>query len=368
MIRTLFWARDRSASTWYRITQPGRVLAKNDPELFAVIEAHDPAEKRDRLIESADVFVMGRRFGPEAVKFVDLAKSDGRKVIYDFDDDLFSVAPFNDAYRYFGVEEVTLTTPEGEEIELWRDGQAGFDIARNREQLQRLTYLCEAADGVVVTTAALAKVYEKYNDKVAVVPNCVDLSAWRPATIEREEIRIGWSGGSSHWPDLMEIKPVLKELWSDPDFARRCKLVVCGMGFPSVFGVVPSDRLEFHPWVDIEAHPYHQALLGLDIALIPLKEDRFNRGKSPIKWIEAAALKVPAVCSAVVPYVGVVDLSRDGYLAETEADWLTRIKRLVADGDLRRAMGEAARRKVEQVYDQRLYLSAWEEIIDWVCS
>ena len=48
---------------------------------------------------------------------------------------------------------------------------------------------------------------------------------------------------------------------------------------------------------------------------------------------------------------------QDGFLANTTAEWVEKVARLVEDADLRRRMGEAARRTVEQRYS----LQAWRQ-------
>lgn len=103
----------------------------------------------------------------------------------------------------------------------------------------------------------------------------------------------------------------------------------------------------------LEARDYasYMALLAqADVTVAPLVPSRFNDAKSNIKFLEAAVLGVPAVCSPRATFRQVVESGVTGFLAETPEEWRDALLMLVGDPALRVRMGEAARAVVLDRY------------------
>jgi glycosyltransferase involved in cell wall biosynthesis len=83
--------------------------------------------------------------------------------------------------------------------------------------------------------------------------------------------------------------------------------------------------------------------IDFDIGIAPLLDTPFTRSKSPIKAIEYNALGIPVVASNVGPYRDYVVDGVNGFLCDTEAEWVDRLNLLVSDADLRASMSEQAR-------------------------
>ncbi|MEA3467344.1 MAG: glycosyltransferase [Thermodesulfobacteriota bacterium] len=84
-----------------------------------------------------------------------------------------------------------------------------------------------------------------------------------------------------------------------------------------------------------------QVLSNVDINIVPLVPNDFNATKSNIKFLDAAAVGVPSVCAAVGDYRNLID-GKDCFLADTEAEWLEKLSRLIDDEKLRVQMGQYA--------------------------
>ena len=105
------------------------------------------------------------------------------------------------------------------------------------------------------------------------------------------------------------------------------------------------------------------ASLGIDIALIPIVDNEFNRCKSPIKWIEASSLQIPSVISYCSPYKEVESLSDKDLAVFIEGNsaeaWVEGISTLIDNPDLRKKIGEEARMVVENNFDANTQYSQW---------
>jgi glycosyltransferase involved in cell wall biosynthesis len=101
------------------------------------------------------------------------------------------------------------------------------------------------------------------------------------------------------------------------------------------------------PWTeDTEV----ESIARLDIGIMPLLDEAFERGKCGYKLIQYMACGLPVVASPVGVNRQIVEHGINGFLAETPKQWEQALRTLLADRALRERMGLAGRLKVEQKY------------------
>ena len=107
----------------------------------------------------------------------------------------------------------------------------------------------------------------------------------------------------------------------------------------------PDDRYDaFVPW-------FRSVAAQCDVAVAPLVDSDFNRGKSNLKFLEYAAAGLPVVASDVGPYAATIRSEQDGLLVANDTDaWFEAIVRLLDDAPLRLALAARARARVEQEF------------------
>ncbi|ACI50883.1 glycosyl transferase group 1 [Gluconacetobacter diazotrophicus PA1 5] len=97
--------------------------------------------------------------------------------------------------------------------------------------------------------------------------------------------------------------------------------------------------------VVLPLRPYAEYLALMaraDIVIAPLEDSVFNDAKSNIKYLEAASLGLPSVCSPRRAFADVIVDGTTGYLAATDADWTRALLLLSGDATLRRQVGRRA--------------------------
>jgi len=283
----------------YRINKIYKLMG--DSQIIFFQDKDLESERSLKYLEESD-YVLCRQYHDKAILKVldplfnhpDSARKKPLKVILDMDDDVFNIDPYSDAYRVFGVKEVK----HGNEW-LWKDG-GNIDIEGNKEYQRSLKSFLMRADIVTVSTERLKQTYSKYNKNIIVVPNSIDPKDWVvPNFKEHDEIRIGWTGGLSHYSDWYDIKDDIKRI---ADEFPQVKFVIGGIKFDGIFKDINPDQVEYWGWVDATGHGYRVAMMDLDLAIIPLRKSDFNANKSNIKFYEFSSLKIPTICSNVPPY------------------------------------------------------------------
>lgn len=180
--------------------------------------------------------------------------------------------------------------------------------------------------------------------KVVIVPTVVDLERYqdlpaRQGNGQREEVVIGWIGSPTTQQYLQLIAKPLAELSKTFNFRLR---VICleNLNLPGVI-------TESIPWSEAEEV---SLLQGCDIGVMPLNDSFFERGKCGYKLIQYMACGLPVIASPVGVNVSIVQEGINGYLAQTEAEWLTALATLISQPSMRMAMGASGRKLVEQRY------------------
>ena len=379
---------------WYRIRQPYTYLRDVLGKDIFIYESdkHDPSRLMHET-ETADIIVYQMPYSEmmrDAVRAIhknnQIKGRRKRKVVAEFDDYIFGVSPWNDKYDNFGTNEMSVTYSRPEDIEaikssglkewqkevknpdgsstftMWKDGKDGFDIQRNLAKLKAASEIISEVDLLTTTTEQLAVQLRKYRPvgKIAVLPNLIDFDRYLPMK-KSDTFTIGYQGGSAHFADLALISSEIVEFMKK---YPETKLRIAGIQFTSLFKEV-ADRVTWIPWHgDIETYPLTVRDLACDVAICPLVKDSFNMAKSPLKWEEMSAMRVPCICSPVV-YDKFIEHGKDGLIAR-EGEWVKCLEELMNNPVKRELMAELAYKRVKSRYGLENAKMLWTAFQDLV--
>lgn len=207
------------------------------------------------------------------------------------------------------------------------------------------------------TVAYLAGKLEEKNKKVIIVSNKLSDKELTLADeiIKKPKlndgfVRLGYySGTLSHNKDFATISDALTVIMEKYD---QVKLILAGpLDMEDKLNKF-KNRLEILPRVLREK--YYEKLNRCDINLVPLElGNPFCESRSEIKFIEAGILKIPTVAVKNQTYSEAIEDGADGFLAESDSEWIEKISQLIEDEKLRKAMGEKAREKVLKDYTNK---------------
>lgn len=210
-----------------------------------------------------------------------------------------------------------------------------FQIMQDADQL---TF--RGVHAVQTSTLPLANVLRKRNPEVAVFPNAIVAlpEVHNFQAPDHVTLFFGALNRDADWQDLM---PVLNEVAAKVGDKLRFQVIHDA----SFFEALETPHKSFTPICDYETY---QRLLGqCEISFMPLADNAFNRAKSDLKFIEAAAARVAPLASAVV-YGDSVDDGKTGLVFRDADELRERLLRLVAMPDLARQIGDAARAYVAE--------------------
>jgi len=239
--------------------------------------------------------------------------------------------------------------------QLLASGFPGERMAAMMEGTSRYRQMLSHCQHGIGSTAAIARCMDEVvPGRTHVVENALDATILdlaadidqRPPKADERFVTIGYGSGSkTHDGDFGVVAAaLLAVLQRHP----QVRLAIHGpLALPARFERF-ADRVFQIPFLGGE--DYLRALASWQINIAPLEDSLFNEAKSNIKFIEAAILGVPSVCSGTAPFRGAIEHGRTGMIADTPAQWGAALTRLVTDAGLRRRMAHDARQAVMARY------------------
>lgn len=329
----LFMGLSKSAVAWYRCYLPAIHLKADwvgvagEPPLLHVMTG---LVKGDTVLPKYDdykVVIIQQPYGQKWVEQILAIQRRGIKVLYEVDDYLH------------GVEK-----------------QATHDYAKwyTKERLKQYELCMRVCDGVICSTNYIARRYAKYNRRMFVCKNGIDMARYNLTRPERPTVNIGWAGATGHTQALMPwLKAVLQVMreYENTTFVA--------IGQPGV--AVPFQReLGEHravgiPFTSMESYP--AAMTMFDVALAPAGRTSWYRGKSDLRWLEASALAIPVIGD---PYVyPEIDDGYTGFHAEDSGKVVEILRTLITNTAHREQVGRLAKIDVEQRRHIRVAAFQW---------
>ncbi len=237
-------------------------------------------------------------------------RKSARKIIYDFDDAVM-VNPCNPSRRH----------------------------CSHRRLFERTVRL---ADCVIAGNAYLADHARPFCWNVHILPTGLDTQKYDIASAPASDgkIRLVWIGSKATLGYLNELTPVLEQIGKEyPNVVLR---IICG----TFFDLKQMPVEQKHWSLDTEA----MDLAACDIGLCPLPDDHYTRGKCGFKILQYFAAGLPAIASPVGFNKELVIPEKTGFLASSQEQWVSAIKRLIENESLRQSLGRQAKQFVHN-YD-----------------
>ena len=312
-----------SASFYYRLQVPLVTASDLGLPVLAQIDTNDAnvrTEERVRMFCESDVILLYQPIGDHPINnmkslstFIPSKRDGGWKwpptVIIESDDNLFNVSPLNQAFKSLGIRDIdgNLIPPghhigivaNGEKKTLWKDGENGFSIQKNRHALSTYKTLLEMADAITCSTQGVANAIQKELTprRIKVFPNMVRMDHYEQVDIKEEPgtVKILWQGGIAHYEDWFPLREALGNITRK---YPEVHWIIWGAQFPWVKELIPPDRMTFKDWCPYQEYKLRLSMIGHDISLAPLSSHVFNDCRSAIKFYEASVLKNPAATLA----------------------------------------------------------------------
>ena len=237
----------------------------------------------------------------------------GKKVIYDLDDAIW--------------------LSDKQWKNKWMEGLKWF---------QKISFLCKKSFRISAGNTYLAKYALAFNQRVILNPTTIDTSQTRHiiVTHRNDLVTIGWTGSHSTLKYLEWIVPLLQQFLLQHDHTRL--LVICNRK--------PSWKINGMKFIYWNRSTEWEDLSQIQIGLMPLPDDPWTRGKGGFKILEYFSLGIPALASPVGINTRLIIPGETGYFCGNNRDWIHYLNLLIQNPTLRKSMGAAGKKLVEDQY------------------
>lgn len=224
---------------------------------------------------------------------------------------------------------------------------------------QKVTDIIRMAKHVIAGNHYLADFALRYNPYVSIIPTSVDTNKYylNEKKIDKEVV-IGWMGSITTLDFLNTMRTIfIKLLKRFPNIKFK---IVGGTfsidDFPNVISKSWSLKEEV------------EDLMSFDIGIMPMPDNEWTKGKCGFKAILCMSAGIPCVCSPVGVNNEIVMDDYNGFLANSEEEWIEKLSLLIENPDLRLRIGREGRTTVEQRYSVKVNAPKFSEILEKICN
>lgn len=249
-------------TSFYRGIGPLAHLKKNAEFYGFNTITVDSAEKfKWATLYQYDMVFMQRPFREEHKQVAEMAKTMSIPLWVDYDDDLFNVSTDNPSHVMYGKEGTKKVIHD----------------------------IIKIADTVTVSTEAIKRSYDRFNDNVIVINNAIDLDLFKYRKSNEHNVHrnnlVMWRGSPTHQKDVMSVA---NEILDFHDKNPDTLFEFIGDRMWIVSDQMKKDQLIITDWKDVMLYHHHIYSVVPKVFIVPLVMNTFNACKSNIAWLEAS--------------------------------------------------------------------------------
>ena len=325
----------------------------------------------DKNRTSADIIIISRDIDiiNKDLKFVESLyeklRENDIKIIFDIDDNIMAIDENHTEYEYY------------------------------RRFFEYFKFLVRNSDKIIVSTPYLKESFKEYNDDIEVIENTL-MNNWKFSEkceirdlSDKDTIKIGYFGTRTHDPDLRMLETPLKNIrkhFQD----RNIEFEVVGITTNSYDWIsktiVPPNNYKNNPGlIDFAKNiafkvlekinrgrlelPYCQFIdwmkdeVDWDIGLAPLQDNRFNKNKSNLKYLEYTALNIPGIYSNVEPYKDIKDKNTGIVVDNNSQEWEEALISLIENRTLYKILLINSKRDIKENYLVENSSEKWRKVL-----
>ena len=229
-------------------------------------------------------------------------------------------------------------------------------------------FLAESADMIVCASKYLMKRYNPLNKNCFWIPDLIDdsVNAGTGGTMSGnagDALIIVWMGHRDNVRYLSKVSKPLAAL--SKKYSILLKVITSETEdsfYPTIEklkGWMPTIKIRFVKWMHDTCF---DELMGSDIAIAPLFNDEFSKSKSENKVVAYMKSGLPVIASPIPAYKNIIRSGYNGFLANTDEQWLDALEQLITDKGLRCTIGERGK-KVTRYYEEDNIIAMWESVL-----
>lgn len=242
-------------------------------------------------------------------------------------------------------------------------------------------------DYVITTTDYFADHIRDLNPNVCVLPNCINPEdpQFTPRKIESSKLRFGWIGGVYHGKDIEAISENFCRLAKDKESRDKYQICLGGFNYPNkeyeniekdmtcnyefrnydatytnyLFTYTPTmehisyDKSYRRLWAK-DVYHYGELYNEIDVSVVPLIPNEFNKCKSELKLVEAGAMGKAVIVSDTEPYKQWIKNGVNGIKINpnrNNIDWYIAMRKLIKEPNMVKDLADGLKETISEHFN-----------------
>lgn len=314
-------------------------------------------EKDDKIFYSKGNYFGKIRIAIKSIlkRIKDLMQASQYDIVFIFREAIFLGTPFFEK-RFAKKSKVVFDFDDSIWVPNVSAANKIFSVLKNSSKTGSII---KVSDLVFAGNNYLANYASQFTKNIVIVPTTIDTEEYKPFEKKiKDTICIGWSGSITtieHFETKLNALRIIKEKYGDK---IRFKVIGDGRYINEELGIKGL------PW---KKEDELKELGEIDIGIMPLPDSEWAKGKCGLKGLQYMALGIPTVMSPVGVNSEIIVDGENGFLADSDEEWVTKLSLLIDSFELRKKLGDAGTKTVEEKYsvhaNRDLYLRNFNQLI-----
>jgi len=208
----------------------------------------------------------------------------------------------------------------------------------------------------IAASQFLQEFLSQFNKKVYYIPSGADTELFRPSldSLPRDRIIFSWIGTFHKKEYIQNIEFALSCFHLLRNKYSHIYFEIMGDGIykknlVEMIKQYNDQNILLRDWINPNIVPKY--ITTIHAGLFPVVSNtKFNLAKSPTKLFEYMAMAKPTLSSDIGETSNIIRDGENGFLAKTKEEFTDKMQRLIENQNLRRQMGEKARKVAEEKY------------------
>jgi hypothetical protein len=214
--------------------------------------------------------------------------------------------------------------------------------SKNDKHAEKILQALHYAKAITTTHEYLSGTlkYEASQPNTFEIPNAINPNEeqYKFAKRELDVVKFGWSGSITHFEDVLLMHDGLLSLYNQHQYKDKFQVVYGGFSMDdetsrAIAGVLSCKGKatveQFATFPSAPINDYARFYDTIDVSLIPLRNNRFNRLKSNLKLIESGFKKKACIVSNVHPYEPMLVNGKNCLVVKHKNDWYKNMNKLI---------------------------------------
>ena len=209
------------------------------------------------------------------------------------------------------------------------------ELQSRRSRFSKCLHL---ADAIIVSVPNLyqeiSMAYPAIKEKITIIPSLINLAQFKGKQSDKDTstVCISWIGTREGIRYLHEIEDVFVKLVAEFGNTIKFKIISDADFIPSK--PLPVQNIRWR--LEDELKYFYMS----DISIMPLSSSKRAQCKASFKAIQSLAAGTPVVASGVGFNNEVIQHAKNGFLAQTNSEFYSFLKKLILNPELRTKLGE----------------------------